>query len=133
MSIKQQLGGLQFAWQEGFLQQEAYPSSFAHHGMATLTDGRLVSGHPQGPFLQYFNPQTGERIKQVPIDFFNCAHGITVGRWHKEEVLLIADHGQDDHGSVAICSCEGEFLRRISHEDIPHLREHFLSTGFNRR
>jgi hypothetical protein len=91
------VGGRPYQWQENFLD---YPTShgWAHHDVAALADGRIITGHPDGRSLLVFRPD-GRLLETVATPAVEL-HGITVVRSRAEERIWVADNGHKRTPSV---------------------------------
>lgn len=90
MTTTVKLAHLKLGWDQSYLD---YPDTneWAHHDVAMMADGRIVTGHPDGKSLLVFTPD-GRHLGTVPVGSTEL-HGIANGG-PEGDTLWIADPGE---------------------------------------
>jgi hypothetical protein len=113
---------------------EAAATGWAHPGMATTSDGLIVTCHPGLPLLMFLRPD-GSLARSFRLDVTE-AHGIACSGVGGTERLWVADsggkrlpgpgypaHSAEGGGQVLELALDGTVLRRLEKPDLPNYTE----------
>jgi sugar lactone lactonase YvrE len=85
-----EIGGREYRWSNQLLE---WPQNrgWAHHDVATLPDGRILTSHPDGGLLLEHRPD-GTLLRTIPVPITET-HGIHVSNRDGASALWVADNG----------------------------------------
>ena len=93
-NVKIKLGNNLYRWQEPWLTLSGSERGWAHHGLAVLQNGHIVSGHAARPVLVEVD-NNGNVIKQTELAVSEIHH-ICTRNSAGDDSLLICDLGDKD-------------------------------------
>ena len=135
-------GANTYEWQDywaGIPDSESARTGWAHHGVAVMDSGQIITYHPGDQTMMVFD-EKGNLVRSWQVDLSD-AHGITLVNEGGRELLWIADNGRkrqpslsyeygsdgNARGQVLKMDLEGNVLASLTRPDLDVYREGMYS------
>ena len=134
-------GANTYEWQDswaGIPDSENARNGWAHHGVAVMESGQIITYHPGDQTMMVFD-EKGELVRSWQVNLSD-AHGITLVNEGGTELLWIADNGRkrqhslgyeypdgETRGQVLKMDLEGKVLASLQRPDLDVYREGMYS------
>lgn len=124
-------GNRKYRWIENWAKIPAQ-TGWAHHGIAVLRDGTVLTGGATRPEIFHLDPE-GNVIDRLDVPVTET-HGLTVSEENGEEILWIVDIG-NKYGveappspQILKCTLQGKVLAKLERKDFDAEKEPFSPT-----